>query len=218
MSAMTAAELGFPDPPADQPQWLALAQAVYNTQLPRFDNVCGGGLRWQAYQSNGYNYKNSIANGCFFNIASRLAAYTGNASYAANAESTWDWMRSVGFIDENYYVYDGANTQTNCTPIVRQQYSYNAGIFLLGAATMYKYVSSECFQLRVSVRSNGPQTNGSEIWKERVDGMLNATLSFFFPDGIAYEVSLISILDCGCLYSSSGAWAPFQEQTSTKGV
>ena len=63
MSAMTAAELLFPDPPADQPQWLALAQAVYNTQLARFDNVCRGRLRWQAYSIlNGYNYKNSIAN------------------------------------------------------------------------------------------------------------------------------------------------------------
>jgi mannan endo-1,6-alpha-mannosidase len=170
MSAMTAAELGFPNPPANQPQWLALAQGVYNTQLPRFDNVCGGGLRWQAYSVlNGYNYKNSIANGCFFNIASRLAAYTGNASYAATAESTWDWITSVGFIDENYFVYDGANTATNCTPVNKQQYSYNAAIFLLGAATMYNY------------------TNGSTIWHDRVEGLLNATIQVFFPDGIAYE-------------------------------
>lgn len=170
MSAMTAAELGFPNPPADQPQWLALAQGVYNTQLPRFDNVCNGGLRWQAYSvENGYNYKNAIANGCFFNIASRLALYTGNATYAANAESTWDWVTGVGFIDPNYNVYDGANTATNCTPVDTQQYSYNSAIFLLGAATMYNY------------------TNGSQIWQERVEGMLNATISNFFPGGIAYE-------------------------------
>lgn len=51
MSAMTAAELNFPNPPTDQPQWLALAQAVYNTQTPRWDSNCGGGLRWQGMSS-----------------------------------------------------------------------------------------------------------------------------------------------------------------------
>jgi mannan endo-1,6-alpha-mannosidase len=142
MSAMTAAELGFTDPKPGQPQWLALAQAVYNTQLVKIDNNCGGGLRWQAYTwLNGYNYKNSIANGCFFNIAARLAAYTGNASYAAQAESTWDWVRSVGFMDKGYNIYDGADIAQNCTAINKAQFSYNAGVYLLGAATMYNYVS-----------------------------------------------------------------------------
>lgn len=30
MAAMSAAENNFPNPPSDQPQWLALAQAVFN--------------------------------------------------------------------------------------------------------------------------------------------------------------------------------------------
>ena len=62
MSAMSAAENNFPDPPKDKPQWLALAQAVYNTMASpdRNDDSCGGGLRWQIPFSNiGYNYKNS---------------------------------------------------------------------------------------------------------------------------------------------------------------
>ena len=62
MSAMLAAENGFPDPPADQPQWLALAQGVFNTQASpdRHDKTCNGGLRWQIpLSNNGYNYKNS---------------------------------------------------------------------------------------------------------------------------------------------------------------
>lgn len=62
MSAMTAAELNFPNPPSDQPQWLALAQAVFNTQADpsRHDDTCNGGLRWQIpLSNNGYNYKNS---------------------------------------------------------------------------------------------------------------------------------------------------------------
>jgi mannan endo-1,6-alpha-mannosidase len=171
MSAMTAAELGFPDPPADKPQWLALAQGVYNVQAGKWDpTTCNGGLHWQAFPFlNGYNYKNAIANGGFFNIASRLAVYTGNDSYAQSAERSWDWMTSVGLIDDDYNVWDGASSLTNCTPIVRQQYSYNSAIFLLGAAHMYNY------------------TKGSSTWQTRVEGMLTATITNFFPNGIAYE-------------------------------
>ena len=47
MSAMTAAELNYPNPPSTQPQWLALAQGVWNTLYSRMDNTtCGGGLHW----------------------------------------------------------------------------------------------------------------------------------------------------------------------------
>lgn len=141
MSALTAAELNFPDPPPDKPQWLALAQGVFNVQMTKFDALCGGGLHWQAYTNeNGYSYKNAISNGAFFNIASRLAVYTGNDSYAVQAVKTWDWMTSIGLIDENYNIYDGSDSGNNCTIINKEQFSYNAGVFLLGAATMYNYV------------------------------------------------------------------------------
>ncbi|KAJ5051742.1 uncharacterized protein L3040_001514 [Drepanopeziza brunnea f. sp. 'multigermtubi'] len=176
MSAMTAAELGFPDPPPSQPQWLALAQAVFNTQLVKIDNVCGGGLRWQAYSFlNGYDYKNSIANGCFFNIAARLGVYTGNTTYADEAAKIWDWMESVGLIDASYNVFDGLPIGTGNTCVDSQirmpQFSYNAGVFLLGAAAMWKH------------------TNGSAIWETRVNGLLDQTIKIFFPGGIAYEVA-----------------------------
>lgn len=74
MAVLTAAEVNFPNPPAGDPQWLALAQAVFNRQVSRWDNAtCGGGLRWQIFPFNsGYNYKNAISNGCFFNMGARL--------------------------------------------------------------------------------------------------------------------------------------------------
>jgi mannan endo-1,6-alpha-mannosidase len=146
MAAMSAAEMNFPNPPPDQPQWLALAQAVFNTQAARWDmSSCGGGLRWQIFTfNNGYDYKNSIANGCFFNIASRLAAYTSNQTYADWAEQTWDWMNAVGLMDANYNIYDGSSDLMNCTSITKVQWTYNAGIFLHGAAVMYNYVSHSC--------------------------------------------------------------------------
>jgi len=80
MAALTAAEEKFEDPDEGTPGWLAMAQAVFNLMAGRWDDTtCGGGLRWQIFTFNtGYTYKNSIANGCFFNIAARLGRYTGN--------------------------------------------------------------------------------------------------------------------------------------------
>ena len=146
LAAMSAAEAKFPDPPASQPQWLALAQAVFNGQATRWDQTsCGGGLKWQIFTfNNGYNYKNSISNGCFFNLASRLAAYTDNQTYVEWAEKTWDWVAAVGLMSDGYMFYDGTDDNLNCTQLNHIQWSYNAGVFLLGAANMWKVV---CIQI-----------------------------------------------------------------------
>lgn len=73
MAAMSAAENRLPDV-KDGPSWLSLAQAVFQTQHNRWDTEnCGGGFKWQIFFTNpGYTYKNTISNGCFFNIAARL--------------------------------------------------------------------------------------------------------------------------------------------------
>lgn len=65
LSALVAAETGYTDPAADLPQWLPLAQAVFNEQTHEDRRVpngsaCEWGLRWQVYPSNnGYDYINS---------------------------------------------------------------------------------------------------------------------------------------------------------------
>ncbi|KAG6060095.1 hypothetical protein E4U17_005020 [Claviceps sp. LM77 group G4] len=173
LTAMLAAENKFPDPPADQPQWLSLAQAVWNTQADpsRHDETCNGGLRWQIPPTNqGYDYKNTIANGIFFNMGARLARYTNNDTYAQRAEETWDWLWGVEFIDhENWAVYDGANVKDNCSVVVKAQYSYNAGVVVQGAAFMYNHTKDD-------------------KWKNRLDKLLAALLSSFFPNNIAFEL------------------------------
>ena len=100
IAAIAAAEMNFPNPPKNKPQWLALAQAVYNEQISRWDpQNCNGGLRWQIFPFNsGYDYKNSISNGCLFHLASRLARYTGNMTYMYYAERQFDWLQAVGRI------------------------------------------------------------------------------------------------------------------------
>lgn len=166
MAVMSAAEYNFDNPPADKPQWLALAQAVFNTQAARWDTEhCNGGLRWQIFTwNNGFDYKNSISQACFFNIAARLALYTNNQSYADWAVRTWDWMVDSKLLNlESWYIYDGGDIDDNCTKLTPYQWSYNAGGFLLGAAAMYNYTTGDT----------------REMWRERVDGLLNGTKVFF---------------------------------------
>jgi len=162
LAAMSAAEANFPNPPSDQPQWLALAQGVFNSQALRWDNsTCGGGLRWQIFTFNsGYNYKNAISNGAFFNIAARLGHYTNNQTYYEWANKTFDWVEAVG-LNLNYNFYDGSDDTLNCTDVNHIQWSYNAGIFLYGAAIMWN-------------------ATGSPLWYERTLGIWNRTSQVFF--------------------------------------
>ncbi|KAL4898729.1 glycosyl hydrolase family 76-domain-containing protein [Aspergillus ambiguus] len=173
LAAMSAAEVKYPNPDEDEPQWLALAQAVYNTQVPRWDEAtCGGGLRWQVFSFNdGYTYKNTVSNGCFFNLAARLAVYTGNASYADWAERAWDWTERVGLISPRYAFFDGTDVRNNCSSLNHIRWTYNAGLFLLGAANMYHF------------------TERSERWRTRLEGIIDGLAPFFPEDDVMSEVA-----------------------------
>ena len=74
-------------------------------------------------------------------MGARLARYTGNDSYAEYAEDTWDWLMGVGYINDEWDVYDGANVEHNCTNLNKSQFSYNAAVLIQGLAFMYDYVS-----------------------------------------------------------------------------
>jgi len=63
-------------------------------------------MRWQVVQFNiGYNYKNTVSNGLYFQIGARLAKSTGNSSYAEYAERVYDWLEKVGFVTSGYKVF-----------------------------------------------------------------------------------------------------------------
>lgn len=181
MSAMSAAERAFPDPAADEPQYLALAQAVFNEWVGRWDTEhCGGGMRWQIFPfNNGYDYKNTISNGCFFNIAARLARYTGNKTYADWAEKIYDWHVDVALITDKYEFYDGRHAldDGSCGKHDKNQWSYNAGVFLQGVTHLWNHTEDE-------------------KWKVATEGILNHTLTKFFRDGIVYEQHCETFKSC----------------------
>ena len=173
LTVMNAAEQKFPDPPTDQPGWTASAQAVFNLYVTRWEpDICGGGLRWQIGSwMNGWDYKNTVANGCFFNIAARLGAYTGNSSYTDWADKIWDWVEGQGLITNDGEVYDGVNInddQKTCGSPVKAEWSYNMGLYMNGAASMYAQTKND-------------------TWKNRVDLLLGHASTKFVKDGNLYE-------------------------------
>ncbi|RSL88886.1 hypothetical protein CEP51_001485 [Fusarium floridanum] len=179
MAALTAAEYGFPDPPKDEPQWLDLAENVFESQRLRWDievedKTCDGGLRWQiAVFNNGYDWKSAEANTFFFALSSRLARQTGNKTYVEYAEKVWDWLYDIELIDhDTLAVYDGSSVKSNCTQINKVQRSGAAASLAMGAAYLYN------------------QTDGSSTWKSRVEKLTSSFVDTFFnKEGIFAEAS-----------------------------
>lgn len=180
-SAMEAAEANFPNPPSGQPSWLELAQAVFNFQMGLWDTqTCGGGFRWQVYSFNtGYNLKNTISNGGNFLLATRLARFTGNQTYADWAETVWDWISSSRLFEtENniLYVWDNVNADDNCTSVTNYVWTYNYGVLLYGAANMYNI------------------TNGDAVWQQRIQTLLDSCFDIFFPS--QYGSNIMTEIQC----------------------
>jgi mannan endo-1,6-alpha-mannosidase len=185
-SVMSAAEQDYPQPTIGNYSWIQLVENLWNTQVRRWDTeTCNGGLKWQIYPANsyGYDYKNSVSNGAFFQLSARLARFTGNQTYVDWANKVYDWTYNIGLIDPNYQVFDGYNDLLNCTGGPDELvWTYNIGIFLYGSAVLYNY------------------TNGSSLWAERTEGFLNETANMFTPypnaTNIMYEPACETVNTC----------------------
>ncbi|KAK3074386.1 hydrolase 76 protein [Teratosphaeriaceae sp. CCFEE 6253] len=146
---------------------------VFASQAARWDDeTCGGGLRWHAHIhlehrhgpshfdrlpgrqiftfNNGYNYKNSQSTGNFVQLAARLAAFTGNTTYSDWAEKGTQWALDTGLIsganETSGAVYDGMDTDTNCSQINHLQWTAGVGSFLSGAAYAANVSDSKFWQ------------------------------------------------------------------------
>lgn len=142
--------------------------------------TCGGGLKWQ-YNPNaaGYDYKNAVTNGGFFQTAARLARYTGNQTFADWATKIWDWSSAIGIVDDDFHVWDGTwdtitnGVSANCTVVSGDQWSYGIASYLHGAAHMYAFTTGDL----------------QSTWETRVQGLVaQATSTFFGPDSSAPDI------------------------------
>jgi mannan endo-1,6-alpha-mannosidase len=193
---MSALEYQFPESGQAPAAYLDVAVNAFNNIVGRWDTTtCDGGLKWQVYPENayGYNYKNSISNGCTFALGARLARYTGNQTYADWAEKIYDWTKSVGLITDIYEVFDGTDDKKNCAEVADEtQWSYNNAMFLHGSAFMFDY------------------TNGGSVWKERTSGFLkHAELLFFRP----FENATDIMYEWACETGESGRHCNLDQQS-----
>lgn len=189
-AVMSAAEFNFPNPPSSQPQWLELAQGVFNSQAYRWNTPpsCNGGLNWQIFPwNNGYNYKNAPSNAGFLNLGARLYAYTGNESYADLVNRSWDWMAGIGLISSEYNVFDGTSVLTNCTELDHVQWTYSYGMLIHAAAVMWN-------------------KTGDGIWQTRAQGLWTMSEQIFFENKVMLESACQQEGDCDQDQLSFKAW------------
>lgn len=200
---MSAVEYDFPTP-EQGPSWLTIAINVFNDWVRRWNTEsCGGGLKWQIFPGHlGYDYKNAIANGAFFQLSARLTRHTGNETYLEWAEKSWNWTRTIGLIDAGFNVFDGTDDTINCTEVNHIQWTYNVGMFLYGSAILYNY------------------TNASDIWTIRTTGLLDAVATFLSPfsnsTNIMFEAVCEEALTCNPDQQSFKAYLARWMAASTK--
>ncbi|MCJ1310726.1 hydrolase 76 protein [Agyrium rufum] len=165
LTAMSAAEYGFPNP--SKPSWFELADNVFTDLTTRWNTTqCNGGIKWQIFPENaGYDYKSSIANGGFFQLSARLARYTGNTKYSDWSAKIWGWMSGIGLISDGFNVYDGSDDTINCSQVNGIQWTYNNGALIYGAAML----------------ANASTTDeGISLWTNRTMGLFRTGKSVFF--------------------------------------
>ncbi|KAH0433231.1 glycosyl hydrolase family 76 [Colletotrichum camelliae] len=183
-AVMAAAERNFTQPNPDAPSWLQMGINIFDSLASRWNTThCGGGLLWQIYESNpnGLNYKNSVSNGGFFQLAARLGRATCEKKYFDWANKVWDWSENVGFIDADLKVYDGADSRDECTKVNPLSFTYSTGIYLYGAAVM-------------------ANATGESVWHNRAVKMLDTSKHFFGPfensTNIMYEPACETVGTC----------------------
>ncbi|KAJ5930633.1 glycoside hydrolase [Penicillium verhagenii] len=166
LAAMTAAEFDLPQTSSED-SWAAKAAAVFDSQVARWDDAgaCEGGLRMDIWTyESGYYLVDTVTNGQLFELAARLARYTGNATYSGWAGKIWDWSSSSPLLNNNTWsVADSTDIRAGCDTVSNEQWTLDYATYITGAAYMYNL------------------TNGDSKWKSGVDGLLNTSLTTFFP-------------------------------------
>ncbi|KAM3541168.1 hypothetical protein ARSEF1564_005916 [Beauveria bassiana] len=184
-AVLSAAENNFPQPKKDLPSWLDISKNVFKWLESKWDTKhCNGGVFWQILESNpnGLNYKNSISNGGFFQLAARLARATNDDQYIQWAEKIWNWSWDKHLIDHDLYrISDGVDIRDQCTKPNPASYTYLSGIYLYGAAVMANHT-------------------GKSEWSDRAEKLLSGSSWFFFNDGdsknVMYEGACEPIDSC----------------------
>ncbi|GAA6000033.1 uncharacterized protein JCM10292_003591 [Rhodotorula paludigena] len=120
--------------------WLDMIQDINVNNTRYWDDTCGGGVLWLTYRPM---IKNTITNGLYFSILTRMYRFTGNETHFDFAMNTLNWWLEWAFDVDNGRVWDtitadySGQSMRECTRSSEQTWTYNSGAFLFGLADLY---------------------------------------------------------------------------------
>ncbi|SGY38001.1 BQ5605_C003g01938 [Microbotryum silenes-dioicae] len=119
--------------------WFQMVQTINNNNTLYWTDTCGGGVLWLTYRPM---IKNTITNGLYFSILTRLYRYTGNSTYFDYSMNTLNWWLGWGFDADNGRVWDTI-TGPGCDKTGEASWTYNSGAFLYGLADLWYATGDE---------------------------------------------------------------------------
>ncbi|GAA6008154.1 hypothetical protein JCM10207_007047 [Rhodosporidiobolus poonsookiae] len=126
--------------------WLDMVETINNNNTLYWDNTCGGGVLWLTYRPL---IKNTITNGLYFSILTRLYRYTGNSTHFDYSMNTLNWWLQWAFDASSGRVADtitadwAGQSRSECSVTGEQTWTYNSGAFLFGLADLYYATGDE---------------------------------------------------------------------------
>jgi len=116
----------------DTTPYLNAASKIYDIIAGQWDNTCGGGVWW----STAHTYKNAITNELFLLISANGYLRNRNPTYLANAQKTWNWLKSSGMRNSAGLWNDGLDFNT-CLNNGQTTWTYNQGVIASGLANLF---------------------------------------------------------------------------------
>ncbi|GAA5827983.1 hypothetical protein JCM11251_005677 [Rhodosporidiobolus azoricus] len=126
--------------------WLSMVETISNNNTLYWSDTCGGGVVWLTYRPL---IKNTITNGLYFSILTRLYRFTGNSTHFDYAMNTLNWWLQWGFEPSSGRVHDtitatwDGQDMSSCTVTGEMDWTYNSGAFLFGLADLYYATGDE---------------------------------------------------------------------------
>lgn len=213
-AAMLAAERNLTSPPAGQPQWIELAEEAFGTMSDeaRWDDECGGGLRWYILSGGMGNivkdceFRPSTCGACMERpLTGRISHLQRLLLQPRRPTCALHGQPDVCRVGGQGVGLDGGGRAHRRVDVCRvrlnqrdqrlSRHEHDAG---LGPQRRCRSRSCLHVQLRephgppargrnANATCLGLQTDGDSKWEARLSGLVDSGLETFFLDGVAWE-------------------------------
>ena len=152
-----------------RPQYLQMADSIFNDMRGGWDDTCSGGIWWNKDRK----YKNAIANELFLSVAAHLLlraqADHQRAEYLRWAQREWLWFSRSGIINSSHQINDGLDA--HCQNNHQTTWTYNQGVILGGLSELFRQTHDsalldEANAIAAATLSNSPLVDAHGILHE----------------------------------------------------